>query len=124
MRVELTMHGTMSIDKGSGKETILRRKRMDINTSVACSSVISRGTNLLRAGRGNYFLSSKLSEMNYTVELEKTFSMDIIFEGKRREIISKRNRNLPNFGDRALDKSIGWPEDKLIAAIFLPLRFV
>lgn len=90
---------------------------------MACSSVISRGTNLLRAGRGNYFLSSKLSEMNYTVELEKTFSMDIIFEGKRREIISKRN-HLSNFGDRALDKSIGWPEDKLIAAIFLPLRFV
>lgn len=34
MRVELTMHGTMSIDKGSGKETILRRKRMDINGGV------------------------------------------------------------------------------------------
>lgn len=36
--------------------------------SVACSGIISRGTNLLRAGKGNYFLERE-EEM---LELKET----------------------------------------------------
>lgn len=76
--------------------------------SVACSSVISRGTNLLRAGRGNYFLPSKLSEINYTVELKKTFSMYNHLRGKRRDYFEEKSFRIS--GHRALDKSIAGPK--------------
>lgn len=75
--------------------------------SVACSSVISRGTNLLRAGRGNYFLPSKLSEINYTVELKKTFSMYNHLRGKRRDYFEEKSSSEFPVIVRWINRSLG-----------------